>query len=169
MKIPDKIMRKVEELAEAKNQRDLAKKAEELAEAKRIKELEDLKDSRKQELCLYAAQIADWVDHLFQGGDGKRFFEAVDRIRIFTAPFWKGYPESKGSVSATIEINKVGQVVYSERYKGNPTHDTPLGSNPLSMKDLINRLHPDFLKQWAEHLTSGAVWDYIETAMPKKY
>jgi hypothetical protein len=171
LKIPNRIMRRVRELANEKKQGERSRKKAELAEAKLSKELKDLKESRKKELLLYATQIAGWIEQLFQSKDGIKFFRAVDRIRIFTARFWKMYPLSETTVSesATIEIDSTGKVTYSERSRALPSHDTPLGNNPLNKSELINKLHPDFLKQWAEHLTSGAVWDYIEAAMPKKY
>ncbi len=170
MKIPQNIMKRVEDLVDENKKIEIAERKR--TKEKRIKEdeLEDLKKLHSVQLNAHARKVLSWIWEFYSSEDGEKFFRQIHTIRIFCAPFWLGLPvpEAHGTTFATIEVNKHGNVSYGERYKGMPAHTINLGKIPIVPELLVEKLHPDYLIQLAEHLESGAVWDYIESAMPKR-
>ncbi len=169
VKIPETIMKKVEGLADKNKRREIAEKKRVEKEHTQTKGLEDLRKLNWVQLNVHAREILHWIYEFVRSPDGKKFFKQVHTIRIFCASFWLGFPvkEAYSTTFATIEVDRHGNVSYNERYKGMPAHTIKLGKIPIVPETLVEKLHPDYLVQLAEHLLSGAVWNYIETAMPE--
>lgn len=153
-------------IAEQNNKRK-QKIKEAVSEGKKRKEdLEKLRQSRRPELLVYAKGVSVWLEDFYNSEDLKRLFSVIDLksdVTIFCDNFWQGFPKEKHSYCyASIVLNKNGEVSYGERYKGMSVHETKLGKIPLNPNTLVSKLHPDYLKNLAEHLRSGKVWDYID-------
>jgi len=166
MKFPKKVLEKLDVVLQQNEKRKQEAKERVLAVKKRNEDLEKLRQSRKPELLGYANEVADWLSDFYNSKDLKQLFSVLELqsdLRIFWDNFWQGFPKEKHSYCyATIVLNKNGQVSYSERYKGMSVHETKLGKMPLNPAFLVSKLHPDYLKNLAEHLKSGRVWDYID-------
>lgn len=175
MKIPEKILERVEEFEKKKKERQVAKKEQKQRDQKMLKDLDDLRSFRFVELMHCADRICCWLNDFVESQDGKRLLRQVGQIGIFSAPFWRGFPvpESRSTTFASISVDKRGNVVYEERYKWHPAHETSLGKIPMSNSNsrlmLVKKLHPDYLAQMDEHLRSEAVWDFIELNLPKVF
>jgi len=166
MKFPKKVTEKIELISKQNEKRKQEIKEAVLAAKKRNEDLEESKKSRRPELLGCAKEISDWLKNFYYSEDLKQLFIVLDLwsdLRIYCDSFWQGFPRPEYSYCyATIALNKNGQVFYRERYKGMPCHETELGKIPLNPEVLISKLHPDYLKNLAEHLRSGEVWDYID-------
>ncbi len=166
MKFPKKVLEKLDVVLQQNEKRKQEAKERVLAVKKRNEDLEKLRQSKKSELLGYAKEVSYWLKDFYSSEDLKQIFSVLELqsdLRIFCDNFWQGFPKEKHSYCyATIIVNKNGIVSYCERYKGMPVHETKLGKIPLNPNRLVSKLHPDYLKNLAEHLRSGDVWNYIE-------
>lgn len=170
MKIPKDVIDRIDRLEKERQRRAKAetriKRRNALAASKLLK----LKRSRIDELILCAHCVYTWINEFVNSGEGRKLVAQLGIVGIFCAPFWQGYPapESAASTFATLEIDKDGNVFYLERYKWMPSRELLVGRITFNPTLLIEKLHPDYLAQLAEHVKSGAVWNYIKSTLPKK-
>ncbi len=165
MKFPEKVLQKVS-LVLRQNEKRKQEAEERVSAAKRERDdLEKARKSRKTELLGYAKEVSAWLAGFYGSEDVGKLFSALVRsdLTIFCDNFWQGFPKPKHSYCyASISVDKSKAVLYRERYKGMPAHESGLGKVPLDPRVLVSKLHPEYLKNLAEHLRSGKVWDYID-------
>ena len=169
MKIPESIVKKMDELEQKKRDRENVARLEQRRKKKIADALKKMRDKRAPELTNAADTVVKWISEFYGNGNGKRLLGITCSVRIFCSAYWLGVPvpEARSTTFATISLDDKGRVVYGERYKGFPAHETLLGVNPVNPMALIEALHPDYLVELSEHLMSGAVWEYIELFLPK--
>ncbi len=169
MELPKEVLKKI---AELEKKRIAQKEREGQAEKDRqqkAEELRQLKESRRIELLICAEKINTWIVDFLRSKDSEKLFRVVREssiVAIHHDNFWQGYPTEKHSYCyASLWISKDGQVKYVERYKGHQAHETPIGQFTFTRQtivpELFEKLHPDFLKNAAESLESGKVWEWI--------
>ena len=168
MEIPKKILDIIAEIQARVDLQRKAKKRSEKEEKRKLKELLDLRKKRHDELLGYQRFVVDWMRYFLESTFANYMFSLtkLDSLEIYGARFWQGVPDDSPTVWASISIrshSEYGAIVYSERYKGHPAHLVSLGCvfDVRSSINLVDGLHPDFLKGLCEHIKSGKVWDSI--------
>ncbi len=169
MKIPDNILKKIEEITVEKARREKVIADQKRKEFERGIKLDELRGSMMKELQSAATRISNWIEELMNMEDGRKLFQLVERVSIFSARFFIGEPSPPGSITtlARITLHNNGNVDYIESHKARDHVPITLGRSPLSMNTLIENLHPDFLLQLDENISKGEVWKFIEASLSK--
>lgn len=167
MKIPESVIKKLGELERRKRDNKNAARRAKRRDKKIADALNKIRQERAPELIEAAQVVAKWVGDLYSSDAGKRLVKMAGAITIFCQPYWNGMPafEAELTTFATVSLDAKGNFIYGERYKWMPVHQTYLDINPINPTVLIEALHPDYLTDLAEHLASGAVWEYIENRL----
>lgn len=168
MNVPEslkkKIEQKIQEIADSSKQEvELARRVE-----KRKADLGAMRVARHEEIFQYRVEICNWLEELFFRTEEIRWMFAMQKfINVFSARFRNGLPMSADDISAyaLIQIEPDGGVNYLERSRYGSSK-LPLGNiHYPSTMSLYSELHPDFLKQWAEEIKTGKVWQDIENSL----
>jgi hypothetical protein len=142
-----------------------------MAKGRERVELRKVCEARYAETCVYAREILRWIRE-FGGGtpevrDILRFWGA---LRIFKADFV--YPMAPSSLVYTVILLQSDDfltrwpVLNCVLWRNETRLDEfTLGQNEDLGRELILRLHPDFLRQWYEEIKSGKIWKYIESSL----
>ena len=169
MKIPESVLKKLQELEQKKQDRKNAARREKRRQKKVADALKKMKEDRMPELIAVAEAVTKWIGEFYESVEGRRLLKLTSQLRIFCSAYWQGFPvpEAHRTTFAVISLDDKGNVTYGERYNGFQAHEIYLDMNPVNPMVLVEALHPDYLVELAEHLVSGAVWDYIELFLPK--
>ena len=171
MKFPKELIKKVRQIERAAK---VANKEYELDKKRKddIKSsIKNIRVERAGELYLAAKTAVEWIDKFYFSKDGTRLLSVTPGdLKLFCQPYIGGLPSfgSERTTFATIELGIDGSLHYRERYKWYPASDVLLDTCPINPMILVENLHPDYLQDLAEHLISGAVWEYIESFLPAK-
>lgn|GEM_PF-3495470 len=159
---------------EAKQDSDFqARKRAEEAEVARLRKIDDLRQSRREELVAACLAIDAWVRRFeetaapsiwrLNGGAG---------IVIFSARFQRGEPmPNDAHASAKLLLGPPGKkaaqrLVYDEQYatsNGTSVHPLPL----LSVMYLWQKTHPDFVLRCAAHLSGPDAWKHVRAELER--
>lgn len=166
MKIPDEVLNRAKQILEKRKEHEDIKKRIEEAETRRLEEINSLRKSRETELSQYAQEVKQWVEQFLVTQESECIFSVLNPVQLFTAKFWQGAPLKVNSLSewASVSLKKesfysgsLGVLIYEEHCKSSSYERAEL----YSASHLVNLLHPDFLKQFAEALRNGIVWEKI--------
>lgn len=166
MQIPKEVLSRAKQILEKRKEHEDIKKRIEEAEAKRQAEMNSLRKSRETELHQYAQEVRQWVEQFLVTQESEYIFSVLNPVLLFIAKFWQGEPLSVNSISewASVSLKKesfysgsLGVLIYEEHSKSSSHERVEL----YSASHLVNFLHPDFLKQFAEALRNGVVWEKI--------
>ncbi|MBI3633732.1 MAG: hypothetical protein HY226_05595 [Candidatus Vogelbacteria bacterium] len=163
MKVPDKVIKKIEELEQRKKDQKNAIRREKRHQKKIKDALNKIREERAPELIQAAEVVVQWVKEFYDSEIGRQLLRVANPIKIFCQPYWNGLPAFGCEITtfATIQLDDKGNMKYCERYKWMPEHETFLDMNPINPVVLVEALHPDYLVDLAEHLMSNAVWEDI--------
>ena len=133
-------------------------------------ELEQEKEKRKVEIYKNIMIICDWIYNFYISEECRQISRNKFRVLLFIANYWLGKPmdDSCRTTCATIELRKQSYIFYCEYHKGQQSHISSL----LDLKHYLDyytftdeiiftKLHPDFIKQWAEEIAIGKAWEYV--------
>lgn len=166
MQIPKEVLSRAKQILEKRKEHEDVQKRIEEAEAKRQAEINSLRKSRETELYQYAQEVRQWVEQFLVTQESEYIFSVLNPVPLFIAKFWQGAPLKVNSISewASVSLRKesfysgsIGVLIYEEHCKSSSYERVEL----YSASHLVNLLHPDFLKQFAEALRNGIVWEKI--------
>jgi len=174
MNIPEIVRKRVEEI-KARNQRQADAKVEaEKRRAREQREFDRLIRVRAEVSKVYAKKICRWVTEFYKTPEAGEMLRLRRAVKIFVAPFWQNKPAPDSVATWTaVELRVVdGDEIYDdavcvvEYHKGMKSSEWRVASpTSVGVDDLVPCLHPDFLKQWAEEIKSGKVWQYVESSL----
>ncbi len=168
VKPPDSILNKIKRIEEREQKRKLREEECKKAELKKEQDLKELKKSKQEELLRYAEFVINWLKFFFSE-PGQKILATLECVNLFYGRYWNGYPTDSTTTYAGIAVYKDEKLTYFERYKGFTPHQTELGKIcKLGPKLLIEKLHPDFLKELFECFESGKVWEVIERELDRR-
>ena len=170
MKFPRGIRRKLDKLEKKIRLVDRLNRQAKKQKSNFELEIAKIRSENADELYLAASVTANWIQEFFSSKQGKRLLAvSLGGLKLFCQPYIGGRPSfgSEKTTFATIELGTDGSVYYKERYKFFPSSDTFLDNCPINPMVLVENLHPDYLVDLAEHLSSGGVWEYIGSFLPK--
>ncbi|OGN39816.1 MAG: hypothetical protein A2606_03505 [Candidatus Yanofskybacteria bacterium RIFOXYD1_FULL_42_10] len=165
LKTSEDVLKKAQQILAKRKERENVKKRVEEEKRKFTEEINAVKKAREAELHQYAREIWQWVNQFLITDEAAVIFSALNPILLFTARFWQGAPVNSQSEHASMSLkvesfysSQIGVLIYEEHSKQwSSGHQDCY--NPA---DLVNNLHPDFLKQFAEALKNGVVWEKID-------
>lgn len=166
MQIPEEVLSRAKQILEKRKEREDIKKRIEEAETKHLEKINSLRQSRKEELDQYAQEVRQWVEQFLVTPESEFIFSVLNPVLLFTAKFWQGEPLKVNSISewASVSLKNesfhsglLGVLIYEEHCKSSSHERVEL----YGASHLVNLLHPDFLKQFAEALRNGVVWEKI--------
>jgi hypothetical protein len=136
------------------------------AESRRLAAIDALRQARWTESEGHAAAVFAWYKAFLELPQSQSIIAHVGgSLTVFVGKFWRGEPVPPTDVSsrAMLTMRRYG-LWYDEWYKGNCSHELRL----FSEDHMIRFVHPDFLKQVAEHLAGPDAWKYIQAALEQK-
>lgn len=166
MQIPEDVLNRVKQILEKRKEHEDVQKRIEEAKTRKRAEINSLRNLRKEELNQYAQEVGQWVDQFLGTQESELIFSVLNPVQLFTAKFWQGVPLKVNSISewASVSLKKKsfysdsrGVLIYEEHCKSSSHERVEL----YIASHLVNLLHPDFLKQFAEALRNGVVWEKI--------
>ncbi|MEK7546083.1 MAG: hypothetical protein AAB554_03325 [Patescibacteria group bacterium] len=158
---------------EAKQDADFqARKRAEEAEMARLRRIEDLRETRRDELVAACRTIHDWIES-FEATAGPPLWRLEGSgVVIFSAKFHRGEP-APDDRRATAQLRvgppgkpAMGRLVYEEIYAMVPAASVtkiPL----LIATHLWQKLHPDFVMQCAAQLSGPDAWKDVRIALER--
>ncbi len=159
MKIDQELADAIAELDRKRRERKEAARLSAENERRRLEAVSLDRQARHDELWSYAEAALKWREDFLRSTETQRIWEILgdhERLPLFFAKFWRGEPCPPGDIAtcAVITLDDLWHYFhYEERHKGQVSFKSPRLMTP---SDLVERLHPDLLKQLSEHLAGPA-------------
>lgn len=173
IKIPDEVRHAIKDAdlaAFARRSAEIrAAKATKEREQARLLEIDELRAARHDELRQRAEYVLGWRAAFVQTEEAQRIREIVGdgtRLTVFCAKYWRGEPLPPDDRQAwavfAIEGRRSGSAGlppfwYEEKFKGHTSYEKRIATR----QQLIDAVHPDFLKELHEHLNGPDAWKFI--------
>ena len=162
------VLAALDEMERAETKKYRAKRTGEEKELARLRAIDEIRLARQVELNRCATEIFEWRAAFVELPETKRIWPALGgkaRLPLFFARFWRGEPVPASDRTACAGLVFEAWLPsfglppfwYEERYKGHVSAEARL----TSPRELVDRLHPDFLAAAHAHLTGPEMWKFI--------
>jgi len=172
IKVPKEVRESIRKAEEAESRRRRARREANDAESRRLRKIGELRIARRDELWQCALEVFAWRAAFVELKESTRIWELVGdktKLPIFAAGFHRGEPSpddphAQGRLSFeawTAGAFGLPPLWYEETYNMSFGASRSGGVRIGAPQELIDAVHPDFLRQLREHLRGPDAWKHI--------
>lgn len=166
-KVPQELKQYIAKAKDEKAKKVARVEKYEKLEKERLARIEELRQKNRDDLIVFAEEIVSWTKAFLDTPEARELAQILGRgkrLPLFFGRFWRGEPipetviTEKARLSFELWTEKNLFILrYEELHKGQVSEEIAI----YSATELVNKAHPEFLRQACLDLRKGLVWDHL--------